>query len=245
MFALSERDWEIVRKYNSGQNQRSIALEHNISQSSVCRIIRKHCELVESNSPSATASSIPANVMYDRTKNCFSTHSFQNEMQSSLRMLYAQVGRDITARPLAGQSGWTQPVQNSWSGGCGRPFNWPMGYASAPFAAASFDASIPSNAFDCTFRVTHPSAYRGAEVQAPRQHSRILPTPANFAPRGDFTDQPMVGLAAETRVECRGGERPPSLAPKQIPNISSTVGVLPLSLSDRIKFCLYLCLTWN
>ena len=68
-------------------------------------------------------------------------------------------------------------------------------------------------------------------MQAPRQHSRILPTPAIFAPRGDFTDQPMVGLAAETRAECRGGERPPSLAPKQIPNISSTVGVLPLSLS--------------
>ena len=62
-------------------------------------------------------------------------------------------------------------------------------------AAASSDASIPSNAFDCTFRFTHPSACREAEVQAPGQHSRIHSRPANFAPRGGFTDPPMVGPA--------------------------------------------------
>ena len=43
-------------------------------------------------------------------------------------------------------------------GQCRRPYNWPVGYASALFAAAaSSEASIPSNAFDCTFRVTLPS----------------------------------------------------------------------------------------
>ena len=34
-------------------------------------------------------------------------------------------------------------------------------------------------------------------MQAPRQHSTILPTPATFAPRGSFTGPTMVGLAAD------------------------------------------------
>ena len=241
-----EQEREIVRKYESGETQTSIALEYNVHQTWIGKIIKKHRGLANmesnySNRHSATASSIPAYVVHDQSQNFYSTHMFQNAVQS--RMLYAQVGSEFSARTIAPM--WSQPVQISSSGGCGRPSSLPVGYASALFAAAASSEASNASGTDCTFRVTHPSACRGAEVQAPRQHSRILPTPANFAPRGDFTDQPMVGLAAETRVEFRGGERPPSLAPKQIPNISSTVGVLPLSLSDRIKFCLYLCLTWN
>ena len=160
----SEEKGEIVRKYESGETQTSLALNYNISQKSVSRIIRMHYEFAnkESNRPSAPAfpSSIPACVVHDQSQKFYSTHMFQNAVQS--RMLYEQVGSEFSARPIAPV--WSHPVQNSWSGGCERPFNWPMGYASAPFAAASSDASIPSNAFDCTFRVTHPSACRGAEV---------------------------------------------------------------------------------
>ena len=50
---------------------------------------------------------------------------------------------------------------------------------------------------------------------------------SNFCAAGLFYVSTYGGLAAETRFECRGGERPPSLAPKQIPNISSAVGILP------------------
>ena len=91
-------------------------------------------------------------------------------------MLYGQGGREISARPTA--SVWPQPVQNSWSGGCGRPCNLPKGYASAPLAAASRSPhptfrlhSAQPRMADCTIRVTHPPAYGEAEVQAPRQRS--------------------------------------------------------------------------
>ena len=51
---------------------------------------------------------------------------------------------------------------------------------------------------------------------------------ANFAPRGDFTDQPMVGLAAETRVECRGSHH---WLPSRYPTFPALW-----------EFCLYPCL---
>ena len=91
MSALSEQEWEIVRKYESGQTQTSIALNYNINQMSVSRILRKHRDLArkESNGPSVTTPSIPAYQIYDQTQNLYSTHMFQNAVQS--RMLYAQV----------------------------------------------------------------------------------------------------------------------------------------------------------
>ena len=158
---------------------------------SVSRILRKHRDLArkEWNGPSATT---PAYQIYDQAQNLYSTHMFQNAVQS--RMLYEQVGNEFSARPIAPV--WSQPVQNSWCGGCGRPCNWPMGHASALFAAAASSEASNESGTDCTTSVTHPSAYRGAEVhwQAPRQHSTILPTPATFAPRGSFTGPKMVGL---------------------------------------------------
>ena len=75
--------------------------------------------------------------------------------------------------------------------------NLPVGYASALFAAAASSEASNASCTDLTTRVTHPSAYRGAEVQAPRQHSTILLTPATFAQRGSFTGPTMVGLAAD------------------------------------------------
>ena len=147
----------------------------------------------ESNRPSALAfsSSIPSYVVHDQSQNFYSTHIFQNAVQS--RMHYAQVGSEFSARPTAPV--WSQPVQISSSGGCGRPSNLPVGYASALFALFLPHPRLRMHpAQTAPLRVTHPSAYRGAEVQAPRQHSTILPTPANFAPRGSFTGPKMVGL---------------------------------------------------
>ena len=62
---------EIVRKYESGQSQTSIALDYNIAQMSVSRILRKHRDLArkESNGPSASTLSILAYKIYDQTQN--------------------------------------------------------------------------------------------------------------------------------------------------------------------------------
>ena len=122
-------------------------------------------------------------------------------------MLYGQVGREISARPIAPV--WPQPVQISSSANAGGHAIglWDM----LPlFLLLLHHPSLRMNPPQTESPgFMHPSAYRGKEVQAPRQHSRILLTPATCAPRSGFTDQPMVGLAAETRVECRGGEQPP------------------------------------
>ena len=157
----AEKECEIYRRYHSGETQTSLALQYNITQQSVSNILKKcnvfaNTESIQSNRPSATASSssIPAYVVHDpgQTQNLYSTHMFQSAVQS--RMLYAQVGSEFSARPIGPV--WSQPVQISSNGGCGRPSNLHMGYASALFAAAASSKPEASNASgtDCTSEIS-------------------------------------------------------------------------------------------
>ena len=149
----AEKECEIYRRYHSGETQTSLALQYNITQRSVSNILKRYnvfanTESFQSNRPSATASSIPAYVVHDQTQNSYSKHMIQNAVPS--RMHYEQVGSEISARPIAPV--WSQPVQISSSGGCGRPSNLPVGYASALFVASS-EASNASGT-DCTSEIS-------------------------------------------------------------------------------------------